>query len=216
MLIRWFAISTLVTACAGVSEERVAALEAQMAEMQGGMPAGGEAASALEARLANVEVNTNESLNKMGEMLEVLQREVTSWADKQGAATPGASTNGAHGDVWVAVDAMLGLDNSVVQDGDTFSVRRAWLVSQVRTMAATGRGPKVTASKRGVVIRGVRPKSAADRLGLKNNDVVVSVGETQVATLEDLSTALKSVQKGTVVKIMRRKKELLLTYQITE
>ncbi len=53
----------------------------------------------------------------------------------------------------------------------------------------------------GVRLTGARPGSPADKAGLRGGDVIVKVGGTTIASLEDLSLVLRSHRPGDVVEV---------------
>jgi C-terminal processing protease CtpA/Prc len=217
MMARLVAVAVMMVGCGGVSEERFNAMEAQVKQMQSAVSATGEAdpkIAALEQRLTGFESTTADSIKKLEEMVEFLQREVSKVASdaKASGSTPAAS------DVWVDVDQLLGIEVEGIQaDGENYQVKKDWLVSKLRAMTAGGRGPKlVEARKGGVSIKGIKPKSLADQLGLKNNDIVTAVNDTAVSSVAELSAALHIGKTPTTVKLQRRKKEVTLTYTLSE
>ena len=77
-----------------------------------------------------------------------------------------------------------------------------------------GPGP----GKKGVLLSGVRPGSAADKGGLKKGDVLVRLGKSEVASVEDLMFVLNSHKPGEMVPavVMRDGKELKLEVTFQE
>jgi S1-C subfamily serine protease len=53
--------------------------------------------------------------------------------------------------------------------------------------------------KKGVLLSGVRPGSAADKGGMKKGDVLVRLGKSEVASVEDLMFVLNSHKPGETV-----------------
>ncbi|MFC1609625.1 PDZ domain-containing protein [Myxococcota bacterium] len=205
------AVLGLALGCGAVSEERFNALEAQVKQMQGAVAETGESdpkIASLEQRVAGFEQTTTETVKKIEEMLELLQREMSA------AANPHTDGN----DDWAYADAVLGIEEQGVKgDGDKYEVKKGYLARQVRAVAASGKGPKFVANKKGgMSIRGIKPKSIFDTLGLKNGDLITHVNGTAVATVADLSAALRQGQNPTVVKLQRKKKEITLTYTVAD
>ncbi len=208
---------TMLIGCGGISEERFNALDAQVKKMQGAADAAGDIntnVAALDQRLSGFEVSTTESLKKMEEMMEFFQREVSKGA----AAAPAKGTSPTF-DPWADAAVVLGINESGVKaDGDNLKVSSKWLLRQLHAAAAVGgKGPKFAPAKNGgVMVRGLKPASLFDQLGLKNNDVVMEANGTAIASVEELMAALRQGKNPTTLKVMRKKKELVLTYTITD
>jgi S1-C subfamily serine protease len=68
---------------------------------------------------------------------------------------------------------------------------------------------------RGVKISGVTPNSPAAAAGLQSGDVIVGMGDVDVADLQGLTDALRAHKPGQTVpvKVLRDEKEL--TLQVT-
>jgi S1-C subfamily serine protease len=104
----------------------------------------------------------------------------------------------------------------VKADGDKYTVSRAWLAHELNVLAMKGKAPKLASAKEGVALRGVRPKSLGATLGLKNGDVITAVADKPVKSAEDIIKALRQVDGDNVsVKVMRRKKEAVLSYTLS-
>jgi S1-C subfamily serine protease len=87
---------------------------------------------------------------------------------------------------------------------------------ELRALAISGKVPKLTNGKKGVAIRGFRPNSVFDALGLKNGDVIVSVNGAPVGSAADLVGALQMRQNPTTVELERRRKPLSLTFEVAD
>ena len=64
--------------------------------------------------------------------------------------------------------------------------------------------------KEGVLVKSVEKDSAAEKGGIKAGDVVVKVGDSKVATTEEITRALRSLKDGKTtlnVVVVRNKKE---------
>jgi len=74
------------------------------------------------------------------------------------------------------------------------------------------------AGKKGVLLSGVRPGSAADKGGLKKGDVLVRLGKSEVASVEDLMFVLNSHKPGETVPavVIRDGKEVKLDVTFQE
>ena len=97
----------------------------------------------MEEKMAALEASTSESVKKMEEMLEVLQREVSALSN-QPAPAPAAGA-----DPWGDAAEVMGVESAgVTVDGDSYSIERAWLVRQLRALALTGKGPETPRGKK--------------------------------------------------------------------
>ncbi len=204
--------------CAGgVSESRVAALEAEVNALKDQPPAAkgaGDAAAYrqdVDRRIAELQAADK----KMEENLEALGREAMRTSAP--AATPPAA---AGSDVWAVVAEGLGVpqEGAAKLDGDTYKMSRGWLAEELRLALASKQLPKAVADKKnaGVVVRGVKPKSLFDQLGLKNADVIVEVSGKATATPADLVAALKGAQSPVKVKLQRKGAEVVQQYAFVE
>jgi S1-C subfamily serine protease len=76
-----------------------------------------------------------------------------------------------------------------------------------------GPGP----GKKGVLLSGVRPGGAADKAGMKKGDILVRLGPSEIASVEDLMFVLNASKPGETVPatIVRDGKEVKVevTYQ---
>ena len=220
----WVGLLLPLTACGGASEQRVKTLEEQVTKLQ--QMTEGDDGAAIQERLGAIESGTIESLKKMEEKLQVMQQQVAAKAaapESDGAApaaaaAPAPAPSGPDTGLWAAVDAALGVEGEPVQANEnTFTISRAWLRQEVEKLAIAGKGPKLSAGKKGgVSIKGVRPKTLADKLGLKNNDSILAVNGANVASVAEIATALRESSDTTTVKIMRRKEEQVLTYKLVD
>jgi hypothetical protein len=196
----------------GVPSSRVDALEAQIAQLKSPASGGDD----VQARIDAAAAKYSESLGKMEEMLEVLQREVTRVASEGGG---GSTKSGGGGDaaMWTAVEAALGVEGDGLNvDGDTYTIKHAWLSFHLEALAENGKATKLGETKDGVQLRGVRPHTLPSSLGLKNGDVVTSVGGTKVNTTKGLLEALKSASSPLQVVVMRKKAEVTFTYRLVD
>ncbi|MBI5508311.1 MAG: serine protease [Deltaproteobacteria bacterium] len=207
-------VSVVLAGCGGVSEQRVSNIEQQVKKLQEGTPAPAAAGGdkELATRMDGFEAVTNERLKKIEEMIDFLQKGVAEAAAKP---APAAASAGAE-NAWADVDALLGVEEVGVEaDGDNYVVRRGWLLRQVQ--AAAGKGPKLAPAKpTGVGVKGVKPKSFIDQLGIKNGDVITTVNETPVASVDELAAALKRSASPLSVKVLRKKKETVLQYTLKD
>jgi len=71
--------------------------------------------------------------------------------------------------------------------------------------------------KEGVLVKSVEKNSAAEKGGLKAGDVIVKVGDSKIATTDEITKALRSVKSGNAnltVVVVRNKKETPVTVTI--
>lgn len=213
------AVLGLVANCGGVNEERVSALEAQLKQLKEGSSAtpSGADMGPVQERLGKLEAQTRESVGKLEEMMELLQREVTKMAADKSPAGAAPSSNAR---LWRDLDQMITgvVAEGVAVEGDTYTVRSEWLASEVHALALSGKAPKLSENKKGgtIVIKGIKPKSLPEKLGLKNNDEIVSVNDKPVTTVADLTAALRAGNDALSVKVTRRKKEVVLQYRLAK
>lgn len=215
---RWSMVAALLgmsAACGGVSEERVAALEAQLTALREQQPqAKTDELATFKQEVEKAVVELRAGQQKLEETLEVIGREASAAASRAGGSTqpPPAA------DVWHVVDSALGLgaaEQIELEDG-VFRVRRGWLVEELKLAAAAGKLPKAVADKKagGVALRGIKPKSLFDQLGLKNNDVVLSVGDKPTPSPAELAAALKQAASPMSVTLKRKNAEVVQTYTL--
>jgi hypothetical protein len=72
--------------------------------------------------------------------------------------------------------------------------------------------------KKGVLLSGVRPGSAAEKGGLRRGDVLVGLGKTEIGSVEDLMFVLQSSKPGETVgaRVLREGKEVKLEVTFEE
>ena len=207
------ALLTLLPSCGGVSEQRVKALEAQIQQIKEASAQGDVGAQlvAVQEKVSAIEKENSERSKRMEEMLEVLQREVSRVANE-----PETEKTPVGLDPWHDVDALLGVDGDGVKaDGDKYTVESRWLVREIRALVLAGKGPTFEEGKKGgVTVKGVKPKAFLGQLGLKNNDVILAIGEREVGSPAELSVALRAAKSPVKVKLQRKKKELLYEYTL--
>ncbi len=198
------ALAAAIAGCSGgVSESRVAALETEVNQLKQQPPAapGGGDVAALRQDVDKKVAELQETDRKMQDTLEALTREVAGKSGSGGAGSGGGSS----GDVWGAVAEALGVPQEGVAklDGDTYKMSRGWLVEELRIAMAARQLPKVGADKKasGVSVKGVKPHSLFDQLGLKTNDVIQEVGGKPTASPADLVAALKGASSPFKVKL---------------
>jgi len=70
----------------------------------------------------------------------------------------------------------------------------------------------------GVQVKSVTKESAAERAGLKENDIITKVNDTKIATPDELSAAIKNFKPGekVIVTYLRGKKEQKATAELTK
>jgi hypothetical protein len=214
-MIRLALLACLSAACGGVSEERVGALESQLSQMKTDDTA---KLDALTERVAAVETSMNESVGKLEDSLGAVKLEVKNLGAASAAPAPKAAAPAGGGSgVWYSVDALFGVKQpGVTVDGDTYLVKRGWLAAEVEMLAASGKAPKLAASKKGVVVKGVKPKTLPALLGLANLDVITAIGGTTVDDPTDIATALREADGSVAVRLQRKAEELVLTYKLVD
>ncbi|MEE8409684.1 MAG: PDZ domain-containing protein [Myxococcota bacterium] len=208
------AVATLL-GCGGASEQRVAAIEAQLREMKEASAPGdiGAQITKLREQVATVEKSSTDRTKKIEEMLDVLQREVSRMANEPEPRRAGAQAP------WAEVDAVLGIvEEGVTETAENqYTVKRDWLVRSIRAMALSGKRPKLAEGKNGgVSIRGVKPNTLPAKLGFKNNDVIRAIGDREVNSVAEISVALHAASSQASVKIQRKKKDLTLQFTLAD
>lgn len=70
----------------------------------------------------------------------------------------------------------------------------------------------------GVQVKSVTKESAAEKAGLKENDIITKVNDTKIATPDELSAAIKNFKPGdkVIVTYLRGKKEQKATAELTK
>ena len=73
-------------------------------------------------------------------------------------------------------------------------------------------------AEKGVAIQSVTDESAAEKLGLKEGDVILKIDDTKIETPDDLSNAIQKKEPGDKVKVtyLRDKKEMTGTAELTK
>jgi membrane-associated protease RseP (regulator of RpoE activity) len=216
-----------IAGCGGASEERVATLEAQVAELKK-HDSPSEQDAALREKVDSLATETGGKIAHLEQMFETLQREASRTSATQpattttttAAAAPTASPPASAGSTWYVVEHSLGVPSAgaLVASGDNYTVKAGWLIEQVRLAAGRKDVPKLVADKKssGVAVRAVKPKSLAFELGLRPNDIVVAVEGKPTSTPEELLAALRGAGNKTSVKLLRKNKELTLHYTIED
>jgi len=206
--------------CATPSQDRFDALEQQVKKMQDQqlaakvMSGNGPDAAGEPSKVDGLEASTNERFKKLEDMIELLQRAIS---DATGKPAPTAAAVGGSApavDLSADINGLVGVEeNGVEASGDSYAVKRGWLIHEIQGMAAQGKGPKVTPAKpAGVAIKGIKPKSFIDQLGIKNGDVITAVGDVTTNSVDELAGALRKISGPVTVKIQRKKKEVVLQY----
>ncbi len=212
----WFVgLAALASACGGASEERVSALEARVAQLSRG---GTESSSPAD----------NDRLTAIEQQLSVVQREVAnSEQPHSDMPTPPAATAApptsrgvllVEAMTWANADALLGAEvGGVTAANDGYTVNRVWLAREVAAMQNPMLAPKLLPTAGGVVIRVIKPKSAAAQLGLQNADVITAIDDHPVSKVADIASALHASRNGQAhVKLLRKKREVTLDYKLVD
>ncbi len=208
-------VLTLV-GCGGVSEERVGALEAQLKKLETQMttPPAANTATDMTGRIDALEKSVGERFSKMEDIMDVLQRGVSQVA-APAAAQPVAALAL---DVGPDIDALVGIEiKGIDVSGDSYAVKRDWLMRELHAAALAGKGPKLSPAKpAGLAVKNVKPKSLIDQLGIKNGDLLLQVNDTTTNSVEELTAVLKKLGATTTVKLSRKKKDVTLTYTLKD
>lgn len=204
----------------GASQEQVNTIDKQVKELQKVMQQQtNQDQTKVEERLGQVETNTIESIKKMEQMLEVLQREVTAMSaatDTPSAiSAPAAKTSSR---VWYDVKKVVGLSGTgIKEEGDTYTINATYLEQELALLAQNAKGFKITAVKEGgLALKGIKPKTILALLGLRPNDVIMAIGDKPIASTEELFKALQEAKSPMTVKIQRKKQEIVKTYKLEE
>ena len=99
---------------------------------------------------------------------------------------------------------------ALVTDG---RVRRAFLGVMVAS-----RSPQDGSSPGGAQVESVSPSGPADRAGVRSGDLIVSFGEKQVRSTDDLLNLLdeSAIGRDTELRVLRSKRELILNVRPQE
>jgi hypothetical protein len=81
--------------------------------------------------------------------------------------------------------------------------------------AYLGSVPDFSPAERGVKLSGVTPGSPADRAGLQAADIVLAIGDRDVADLQGMTDALRAHKPGDTVPVKVRRGADMLTVQVT-
>jgi S1-C subfamily serine protease len=205
--------------CGGVPAERFDALAAEVKELKSTAGKGAETdpkAGAVEQRLAGFESTTSDAIKKIEENLEFVQKELMKLAAPAEAGSPASAPTPGASELWDEVDIVLGIqEEGVTAEGDNYKIKARWLKRELVALSANAKGLKLADGKDGgVTIRGIKPSSLIDKLGIKNGDIIHEVNGTAVASVAELSTALRQGKKPTTAKILRKKKEITLSYSV--
>ena len=72
--------------------------------------------------------------------------------------------------------------------------------------------------EKGVLVKSITKESAAEKAGLKENDIIIKIEDTKIEEPDDLSAAIKEHKPGDKVKVtyLRDKKEQKVTAELTK
>jgi Do/DeqQ family serine protease len=87
--------------------------------------------------------------------------------------------------------------SDLIQYGE---VKRAWIGITVQDMDETLASYLKVPGKGGVIIKSVEPQSPAEKSGLKESDIVLSIGDNEVRSVSDYESAVKSLAAGDLMK----------------
>ena len=206
-------------ACGGGSSERVAALEAEVNVLKQQQSTAETSATASRQNSEKQLAALQDAQKKLEEIVETVGREASSAAaGGKPASAVAPQLDGS--ELWAVASLAAGtpLEANVKLDGDTYRIGRAWLCEALRSAAASKQVPKATADKKanGVVLRGIRPKSLFEALGIKNNDIVVEVAGKPTSNPVELLAALRSAAAPAKVKILRKGAEVIQQYMLVD
>lgn len=237
----WILPAVWLLGCGGVSEHRMKALEEQVLALEKAQIQTHEKAEAAAAasdqteQLAQMlEVLQREVTKASDKIAEVASRStasapvaavappaptpvpVTPIAPAAAPTPESPAANRARVNEQVSLILGVGAKGLAVQ-GTTYTLRLAWLLQQLDAFAANEKGyPKLVANKKteGLIVRGIKPGSLPARLGLVNNDLLVSLNDRSLASAEDLAGALTSLGAENRLVLRRKTKELTLEYRL--
>jgi S1-C subfamily serine protease len=127
---------------------------------------------------------------------KVVGIDTAAQTDRTGATVAGYAIPIDHA-LDIASQILAGTDNATISQGVP-----AFLGVQTSAYGPWGGwAPQQSAYAAGVTISGVVTDSAADRAGLTSGDTITAVGGTEVATADELTTALAQRQPGDKVAI---------------
>jgi Do/DeqQ family serine protease len=87
--------------------------------------------------------------------------------------------------------------SDLIQYGE---VKQAWIGITVQDMDETLASYLEVPGKRGVIIKSVESKSPAEKSGLKESDIILSIGDKKVHSVSDYESAVKSLAAGDTMK----------------
>ncbi|MBN1961006.1 MAG: hypothetical protein JW841_08665 [Deltaproteobacteria bacterium] len=212
-------LAGMLLSCSGVSEERVAALEEQLAALKQQQSTNADGSTQVREDVTKQISSVQESQKNLEATLETISRElakvVAQKNEPKAKAKPAPTTNS-----WALTALVLGLkpNGNVNVEGDNYSVNRQWLIEELRFALAKKQVPKLTFDRKnqGVALRGVKPKSLFTMLGAKNNDVIMAIGGQNTSSVQEIMDALKQTQSPVVIKIKRKGKELQQQYILVD
>jgi hypothetical protein len=198
----------------GAPQARVKALEEQVQRLSAAVESGAQGLGPLDDRVTAVEGQNKLALEKVQTALTELENHVARLSPGMGTPlTPGASAT-----MWADLDDVLGkTPQGVKVTGDLYVVDLKWLSRALSQLAAVP-SIKFVENKKGggLTVRAIKPGSLPDALGIKNGDVIVAVDDQAVDTVADLQKTLHSLNSLAKVKLNRKKKDLVLEYQLAK
>lgn len=203
-------------ACGGVSEGRVNALEAELAQLREAQQAQN---TQSQAQLDAMEESLDGSTARLEQMLGALQAELGKKAAKPAAgAAPKDKATGTSASLVDQARTALGNRAEVNESDDGYAVPREWLETQLEAIRlGAAAGPQLRPNKRGgVTVRGIKVRSPAADLGLRNNDLLISVNGKGVESVDAVFDALATSESSVTVQLQRRKQVIDLTYTLAE
>ena len=98
------------------------------------------------------------------------------------------------------------------EPGDRGEANRVQALEGAELMTLGPGDPRFT-GRAGVIVTNVRPGSRAARNGLRPNDIIFGVNRMDVATVEELRSALESITGAIALRVEREGRQLFLTIQ---
>lgn len=199
----------LTVACGGDAERRNT-LDAYNARL-----------SALEERLETVASETGNDIEGLRSSISALEEAAvappaaTSEPTAAKEMAPPPATTAPSPELLALAKTALGVaDDPVIRDGNTFQVSRAWFARELEAMVL-GKAPTLSSNRNGGVrLRGIRAKSFLSSLGLKANDVIMSIDGALVNTPAGISRELGAAQGAELkVGIQRKQEQSVFIYR---
>ncbi len=203
------ALLACLLGCASASEGRVAALEAEFHRLEETE----QHLAELRSWIAKVETGNRLAVEKLEQRLQNGAAPATAAPTPAPAPAPAAPPSGHPDDTWQLVDAALGLGKPGVQvRGNDYTVSLAWLSRQLEGSGAKGIKLMPNKKRARLVLKGIKPGSLLMLLGLRNNDLLLTVAGAEPSSVAELGQALRGATSPLELIVQRGPKEVLLRY----